>query len=657
MRTDRHFTTRAAITLLAMMLAMTTVVKAQTPYAIYCADNTTFYFTYRNDVLTESGNFTPEGTNDALTITALWSGTDVTASGDEPGWYNNSTVKDGTKTVVFEPSFAPVRPASMARWFCEFTALEEVLGTDNLDTSEATNMSFMFYFCSKLSTLDVSGFKTGKVTDMSFMFQNCSSLTSLDLSGFDTGNVKSMESMFSGCSGLKTLDVSGFDTGKVESMESMFSGCSSLTTLDVSGFDTGKVIGMSDMFSGCSGLTSLDVSGFDTKDVTNMSFMFSGCSGLTSLDVSGFDTRNVTDMSAMFHACFVLTTLDVSGFDTGNVENMGIMFGGCSSLTTLDLSGFDTGKVENMGSMFLSCIKLVGIYIGDGWNTDNVHESDFMFDGCVSIVGEDETTYDMNYTDNAKAHAGVGGYMRKTFPELTLYDDRDNTDIIAGATPGMVYQVTIAGRTIYADGCWNTICLPFNVSLNTGALTGFRARTLESAAIEDNTLTLTFGKEVTFLQAGTPYIIRSTDAYNDVSNPIFKAPSFTTTPNELTFADGAVSFIGNYDPVSISSGGDNTILYLGDENTLYYPNEAMPINAFRAYFKLKNGLTAGDPASGIKDFVVNIGDGETSIQEIVNSKSSNGKSDEWYDLSGRKLEGKPTQRGIYINNDKKTFIK
>ena len=29
----------------------------------------------------------------------------------------------------------------------------------------------------------------------------------------------------------------------------------------------------------------------------------------------------------------------------------------------------------------------------------------------------------------------------------------------------------------------------------------------------------------------------------------------------------------------------------------------------------------------------------------------------WYDLNGRKLSGKPAQKGIYINNGKKTIIK
>ena len=678
--TLKNLLARAAMTLF-VMTALATAARAQTPYAVYC-DNNTFYFTCRDATLAEGGTFTPDGAADALTITALWSGTAVTASGGTPGWNGNSTVKGSTKTVVFEPSFASVQPTSLARWFTDFSALEKVLGTDYLDTSEATNMCFMFYWCRNLSTLDVSGFDTKKVNDMSHMFQQCQNLTTLDVSGFDTGNVTDMGGMFWNCSGLTTLDVSKFDTGNVTNIGDMFSGCSGLTALDLSGFDTGNVTNIEYMFYGCSGLTALDLSGFDTGNVTSFRSMFSGCSSLTALDVSGFDTGNVTNMENMFSGCYGLTALDVSLFDTGNVTNMGGMFEDCYGLTALDLSGFDTGNVTSMGGMFDGCENLVSIFIGDRWNTDNVEESDNMFNGCESIVGEDGTTYDSSVTDKTKAHADDGGYMRKTMQELTLYDDGDNTDIIAAATPGMLHQVTIEGRSIYADGCWNTICLPFNVSLNTGALTGFRARTLKSAAIEGNTLTLTFGNEVTHLKAGTPYIIKATDKYfkyldngfdwnnfdwsyepyDEVKNPRFKALSFTTTPSELTFADGAVSFIGNFNPVDLAKD-DKTILFMGEANTLYYPNAEMTIGSFRAYFKLNNGYTVGEPDSNINSIVLNFSDNATGIID-TDLKSSSQESGifnplqrVWFTLDGRRLNGRPTNKGIYINNGRKVVIK
>ena len=60
------------------------------------------------------------------------------------------------------------------------------------DTSNVTNMSYMFDRCYALESLDVSSWDTLSVTDMWRMFCNCSSLTSLDVSSWDTSNVTNM---------------------------------------------------------------------------------------------------------------------------------------------------------------------------------------------------------------------------------------------------------------------------------------------------------------------------------------------------------------------------------------------------------------------------------------------------------------------------------
>jgi len=49
---------------------------------------------------------------------------------------------------------------------------------------------------------------------MGWMFYGCSSLTSLDLSGWDTSKVTNMSSMFYGCSKL-SVDCSNWDVSKV----------------------------------------------------------------------------------------------------------------------------------------------------------------------------------------------------------------------------------------------------------------------------------------------------------------------------------------------------------------------------------------------------------------------------------------------------------
>ena len=153
----------------------------------------------------------------------------------------------------------------------------------------------------KHKSISVIACDTTNVTDMKFMFNMCSSLEKLDLKNFNTKNVTDMKFMFSKCSNLKELDLKNFDTSNVTDMTHMFSGCSSLTKLDLLNFNTKNVTSMFWMFSGCSSLTKLDLKNFDTKNVTDMGGMFSGCSSLENLDISNFNTSNVPDMWHRWH--------------------------------------------------------------------------------------------------------------------------------------------------------------------------------------------------------------------------------------------------------------------------------------------------------------------------------------------------------------------
>ena len=310
--------------------------------------------------------------------------------------------------VVFDASFRDFRPTTTARWFCDYRALKQIEGLENLNTSEVKDMSAMFFRCSVLTSLDVSHFDTQNVTDMYAMFYGCSGLTSLNLSHFNTQNVTNMRAMFYGCSGLTSLDLSHFNTQNVTDMREMFVNCSVLTSLDVSHFNTQNVTDMSAMFSGCKSLTSLDLSHFNTQNVTNMYGMFSGCSGLTSLDVSHFNTQNVTYMNGMFS--------------------------GCSGLTSLDLSHFNTRKVSDMSYMFTACSALTTIRCNTAWQCP---ESYRMFDECWQLKGA--VAYDKNYTRVTMANPetgyftgsrGVEAYVAQSADKTTLtfyYDDQRAT--------------------------------------------------------------------------------------------------------------------------------------------------------------------------------------------------------------------------------------
>ena len=126
------------------------------------------------------------------------------------------------------------------------------------DTSTFTDMSHMFWYCTNLTSLDLSSFNTSKVTNMSNMFACCYALTSLDVTSFDTSKVTNMSSMFENCYALTSLDVTSFDTSKVTNMSRMFSSCRALTSLDLSSFNTSAVTAdMRNILVDCPSLTSL----------------------------------------------------------------------------------------------------------------------------------------------------------------------------------------------------------------------------------------------------------------------------------------------------------------------------------------------------------------------------------------------------------------
>ena len=99
-----------------------------------------------------------------------------------------------------------------------------------------TDMSEMFFGdAASITSMDLSGWNTSNVTDMGWMFYSCKSLTSLDLSHFNTSNVTTMQHMFSCCESLTSLDLSGWDTSNVTDMGWMFADCKNLKTIRMVG--------------------------------------------------------------------------------------------------------------------------------------------------------------------------------------------------------------------------------------------------------------------------------------------------------------------------------------------------------------------------------------------------------------------------------------
>ena len=541
------------------------------------------------------------------------------------------------ENVIFEESFNTYTPTSLKEFFRDCTGLNEITGLKYLNTAEVTDMSYMFWNCKNLSSLDLTNFNTTKVENMFGMFYFCEKLSSLVLSNFNTANVTDMSNMFSYCINLSSLDIPNFNTAKVTDMSYMFNMCQKLTELNLSNFKTEKVKNMKYMFSYCNMLEKLNLSNFNTAEVTNMSGMFCGCYKLPSLNLSNFNTAKVTNMSQMFYTCKELPSLDLTNFNTAKATNMQEMFKGCSTLQT--------------------------IYVSDNFVVTGITDENYkkdLFTGCEALpeYGDAKTSSDYaNYKTgyftklvvrNGDERYGIKGETTQlTVDNLVLADNKD----FVAYDP---FKATAASYNRTINTTWATLCLPFEVSLDGK---NFRAFKLLSADEAKNTIEL---EEITTsIAAGTPVIIKMNEGETQLNFTVADKEIANEVKTAAT-ADGNYQLQGRYTQKLFDKAADNNC-YIVKGDKLMNPakllqntnNETVGSKPFRAYMVDKS--TA--PAAGAKMFSIGFDNDDTTAIDNLNTIVDDNAV--YYDLQGHRLNA--PQKGINIvkrgNKTMKVIIK
>ncbi|MBE6324903.1 MAG: hypothetical protein E7074_08040 [Bacteroidales bacterium] len=199
-------------------------------------------------------------------------------------------------------------------------------------------------------------------------------------------------------------------------------------------------------------------------------------------------------------------------------------------------------------------------------------------------------------------------------PGIVLYDNSSiNSQILSNVGNVSVPSVTLSGRTLYKDGGWNTLCLPFAVDYFSGTpLEGAIVKTLVSSSLEGTALTLNFTDDqnnLTSIEAGKPYIVKW-ESGEDITNPAFTDVTISNQTHNIE--TDAVTFMGCFSPVEIGME-DRTKLYLASNSALHFPNGAMTIGACRAYFQL-----VVDPSSAPSRIVTNL-DAQNTVTALENA--------------------------------------
>jgi surface protein len=340
----------------------------------------------------------------------------------------------------------------------------------------------------------------------------------------------------------------------------------------------------------------------------------------------------------------------LTNLNTNSVESMRSMFEGCPELTSLDLSSFNTSNVTDMNSMFSGCTKLETIYVSRGWTTDKVSgtNGNNMFKSCSNLRGSQGSTlstcngYNVDY-----AHidaTNYPGYLTERNSIIRLGNNIDNSSIVTAFDGLMNAKVELIGRTLNKDK-WNTLCVPFTIS-NPAAVfgAGTLVKTLSGYSVSGSTVTISF-TDANSIEAGKPYIVMPT---TNITNPVFNDVTINNIMQDVIISNAA-TFKGNYAPVPLSAN-DTKKLFLAN-NMLYYPTGSVTVKPFRAYFELTSDVPT---ASGAPNLVIDFGE-TTGVGEL---RTENRRiENSFYDLQGRRLNGKPTQKGIYIHHGKKEVLK
>ena len=111
-----------------------------------------------------------------------------------------------------------------------------------------------------------------------------------------------------------------------------------------------------------------------------------------------------------------------------------------------------------------------------------------------------------------------------------------------------------------------------------------------------------------------------------------------------------VNFVPTLDKTAVD-GDVKDILILNTSGTLVHPSATGDMKGFRGYFLMH------DAPAGAREFIMNFGDGETNGIQPIRMENGTTPAEGTYDLSGRRIQGQPTQKGVYIQNGKKVIIK
>ena len=365
-------------------------------------------------------------------------------------------------------------------------------------------------------------------------------------------------------------------------------------------------------------------------------------------------------------------------------ESEGGTIKGCTSAATI------TG-IEASGWIASSLGGIVGA--ASTFTSSNSTLTDNIFTGTITgalneyigaIVGDnDGGTLKSNFYTST-GFGGIGAASSTTGADgvgarkaLTMVDGDGITDAVNETLKGKTIEISFA-RTFEAlssgEGKASTLCLPFDLAKPSSAVGTFYTFGGVSDATGEYVVTM---NEVTAttLTAGTPYMIRPATTDLSFQNTAYTVPSTGFTPAGKTTDANGWEFKGTYEEITWPDG--QTRLYafaaanfkksdgsLLNEVGAFRRFDYGHANPFRCYLWAPDPSAARDVSKAgsqlpdsMKVILVSASGETTAVGSLDTRTGEVTFGDEWYSLDGRRLNGKPNAKGVYINNGNKIVVK
>ena len=269
--------------------------------------------------------------------------------------------------------------------------------------------------------------------------------------------------------------------------------------------------------------------------------------------------------------------------------------------------------------------------------------------GIIAVDPETEGSvfdnYKFSYTD------GSGAVQIVTGGGLTILDETDDlTELTAAVNATVMFETE---RQIKKN-VWASMVLPFNTTVRkVSKALGYAV--VDMFIADESSEDMNFKIHMGEIPAYTPFLVKTDETINLNAVSFEKVDILELTDElkaNLTQSNKNYNFIGNMKP------GEVGAIHWTDGSSM--TEDHIQFNKYRATHvmpALKAYITAKEGVSAAPHIFIEEPDGTTTAISTINADGEAVAKDGWFTLNGMRLEGAPTEKGVYINNGKKVVIK